>query len=97
MPQLLLVPRVTVPSGEKRVCTWVLPRSGPDSSITLAVVKRRLSGSLSITCQRPPTLRMRSTPTPWALISLRTSSAGRRPSPSRVGPLGCRAFWSMYS
>ncbi|MCY1412900.1 hypothetical protein D9M71_283190 [compost metagenome] len=65
--------------------------------ITVAVVKRRFSGSLSTTCQRPLTFFRRITPAPWALISLRTSSTGRLPLLSLVGPLGCRASASMYS
>ena len=42
MPQLLLVPRVLLPSVENLVLTRALPLTGPPKAISVAEVMRRL-------------------------------------------------------
>ncbi len=91
LEQLLWVPRVRVPSGLWRVRSSSWPRAGPAIRIGVAAVIRRFRCD-GTTFHSPRTLRrISTTETPWALISLRTSSATVRLPSTTVGPLRAAA------
>ena len=95
LPQLFIVPRVLVPLGENLVTNSGLPRAGPDSSISVVPVMRRLKAESTATSKTPWAFFLTSaTVTPWQSTSMSTSPAGRGLA---VGPLACSTQGVMYS
>jgi hypothetical protein len=92
-PQLLMVPRVSVPAGEYFVFSRALPRAGPFSWTGVSGVMRRLYAESRRYANRPLTCCTSTKDRPWASTSLSASAAGRGRA---VTPAGCRN-WSVIA
>ena len=104
MPQLLTVPRVELPVGENFVTMVGWLRPGPESSMRVSAVTRRLKLDAVLTAQLPlaekappACFQTSTTDTPCIATSRSTSFCGRTPSAVLVGPVACRNCGTMYS